>query len=378
MDVTPDDTRLWLLLTQWPGLPRRALRQLLTQAATPAELLNLDDSICRAAGASADWLYARRQYGERGDSAADDRAAAQAECLRTLGASLITLRDERYPALLAEIPDPPALLYARGDSSLMALPQLAVVGSRNASRGGLEAAAGFASELARRGLCITSGLAHGVDAASHRGALAVQGKTVAVLGTGLDVIYPRRNAPLYEQIAEQGLLLSEFPPGTPPRAEQFPQRNRLISGLSLGVLVVEAAVRSGSLITARLALEQGREVFAMPGSIHNPLARGCHRLLREGACLVESVEDILDAWVGWLPPALSELAESQLGEAPAREDALDPGQQALLAQLGFEPLPLPRIAELTRLAVADLLPRLTLLELDGWVEQQGPCWVRCR
>uniref|UniRef100_UPI003568106B DNA-processing protein DprA n=1 Tax=Litorivivens sp. TaxID=2020868 RepID=UPI003568106B len=208
---------------------------------------------------------------------------------------------------------------------------------------------------------------------SHRGALTAKGATIAVLGSGIDVVYPRRNQALYDQILAEGLLVSEFAPGTPPRREQFPQRNRVISGLSLGVLVVEAAVRSGSLITARYALEQGREVFAIPGSIHNPLARGCHQLIRQGAALVESAQDILDAWVGWLPPALEEMQTVSAGPP-----VVAPGQQRLLQALGYDPLPLDKLAEQCRLAVDELLPELLTLELEGWVEQQGACWVRCR
>ncbi len=370
MDVTQLQ---WLLISQWPGLPRRGLLRLLQQAATPQQLLSLSDAACIEAGAQPQWLRTRADYLAGRLEAAESRAAGQLSTLLALGGTMLVYGAPDYPALLAEIPDPPPLLFVAGNRALLDQPQLAVVGSRNASRTGVALAESFARDLAQRGLCITSGLAWGVDSASHRGALAGGGGTIAVLGTGIDVVYPRRNQALYEQVLAEGLLVSEFAPGTPPRREQFPQRNRVISGLSLGVLVVEAAVRSGSLITARFALEQGREVFAIPGSIHNPLARGCHRLIREGAALVESAQDILDAWVGWLPPALAEL-ETCAAEVPA----LEPGQQRLLNALGFDPLPLDKLSDQCRVTVDELLPDLLTLELEGWVEQQGACWVRCR
>lgn len=369
-DILPD--RQWLLLSQWPGLSRKALLQMLQQAPSLPELLSLSDANCLACGVKPPWLAARAAY-LGGDWAMDARIEAQWQALQAIDGQVLPYTDDRYPALLREIPDPPPLLYVAGRIELLAQPQLAIVGSRNASRAGLALAEAFALEMAGRGLCITSGLAWGVDSSSHRGALKVGGDTIAVLGTGLDVPYPRRNVALYQEIRECGLLVSEFPPGSPPRREQFPQRNRVISGLSLGVLVVEAAPRSGSLITARFALEQGREVFAIPGSIHNPLARGCHRLIREGAALVESAQDILDAWVGWLPPAQAGLEDRGREPVP-----LEPAQQRLLQALGFDPLPLDRLADHCRVAVDDLLPELLALELDGWVEQQGACWVRCR
>ncbi len=372
-----DSTLLWLLMSQWPGISRKALRGLLSLVPEPCQILALDDSDCLSAGVQSSWLQARNDYLRGLASPLQERAVHQCESLKALGGYLVCLGAADYPALLAEIPDPPPGLFYCGDASLLASPQIAMVGSRHATRAGLELAESFAAELAQRGLCISSGLAYGVDAASHRGALRVQGKTIAVLGTGLDVVYPRRNEGLYQQIATEGLLVSEFPPGSPPRREQFPQRNRVISGLSLGVLVVEAAVRSGSLITARFALEQGREVFAIPGSIHNPQARGCHRLIREGACLVESVEDIVQAWVAWLPAALEDLPAGS-ARAPSHPEHLSEHEQRLLAALGFEPWPLDLLAQSLGMSVDKLLPGLLELQMEGWVEQQGPCWLRCR
>ena len=208
---------------------------------------------------------------------------------------LITLADEIYPKALLEISDPPAMLYAKGDLSTLNLPSIGIVGSRNASTQGERNAENFAQALAESGLCIVSGMALGIDGAAHRGALkADKGRTIAVVGTGLDIVYPSKHRDLAHKIASQGLMLSEFSIGTPSRPENFPQRNRIISGLSLGCLVVEANIQSGSLITAKFAIEQGREVFAIPGSIHSPVSKGCHLLIKQGAKLVDTTQDITD------------------------------------------------------------------------------------
>jgi DNA processing protein len=255
-----------------------------------------------------------------------------------------------------------------GDAELLGLPQLAVVGARAASAQGLENAQAFAAELARRGLTITSGLALGIDAAAHRGALAAEGLTVAVCGNGLDRVYPARNRELAHAIAARGLLLSEFPAGVAPLRENFPRRNRIISGLALGVLVVEAARESGSLITARMAVEQGREVFAIPGSIHNPQARGCHALIREGAKLVETVDDILSELAPQLPAARAALAAGTIPAAnKPQPDAADPDQVRILEALGFETLALDHLVGRLGLPVERIAAALLRLELDGLV-----------
>ena len=223
----------------------------------------------------------------------EDRIDADLRWLAESGAALLAATDAAYPALLRMSPDAPAVLYVLGDVASLAEPQLAMVGSRSPTAGGLATARTFASWFARAGLGITSGLALGIDRACHEGALVAGGSTVAVVGCGLDTCYPPANAELFARIREAGAVVSEFPPGTGVRAEHFPQRNRIIAGLSLGTLVVEAASRSGSLITARLAGIAGREVFAIPSSIHNPMARGCHELIRQGAKLVECPEQVL-------------------------------------------------------------------------------------
>jgi DNA processing protein len=267
------------------------------------------------------------------------------------GNSLMTLADDDYPRALLEIADPPAMLYCKGQRALLNQPGLGIVGSRSATPQGVRDAEAFARALSDAGLTIVSGLALGIDAAAHRGGLAGAGSSVAVIGTGLDRIYPARNKALAHQLAEGGIIMSEFPLGTPPLPGHFPRRNRLISGLARGILVVEAAPDSGSLITARVATEQGREVFAIPGSIHSPLARGCHALIKQGAKLVESAADILDelAWQQRLaPPTLP-------------ENLSDP----LLAALDGAPATLDTLAQRTGLTLEALSAKLLALELDG-------------
>ena len=270
--------------------------------------------------------------------------------------------DDRYPPLLREIPDPPPLLFVLGDCSALGSPQLAVVGSRNPSPGGARLAAGFAGDLARRGITITSGLALGIDAAAHRGALAAGGLTVAVAGTGLDQVYPQRHRSLQEDILSGGgAMVSEFPVGVAPMAANFPRRNRIISGLSRGTLVVEAALRSGSLITARMALEQNREVFAVPGSIHSPLARGCNALIREGAKLVETIDDILEE-LG--QPACPKTLQF---EGSGQTERLAADQLEVLKFVAYDPTSVDTLVAATGKTPEIVSSLLLLLELQGQV-----------
>jgi len=285
--------------------------------------------------------------------------------------ALITFGSREYPARLAELPDAPLALWVEGrERALLAAPQLAIVGSRSPTTDGSRTAEEFARYLSQRGLTITSGLATGIDGASHRGAVAMLGGTIAVLGSGLDVIFPRVHAPLAAEIAARGLLVSEYAPGVAPHKLFFPQRNRIIAGLSLGTLVVEATRRSGSLITARLAMDQGREVFAIPGSIHNPLARGCHYLIRQGAKLVEEAADILVELApqlrdeGFAMPSV-ESAPATLDETPLTSD---PSYQNLLKMLGFSPTPIADLSARANLTTAEVSSMLLLLELEGLVE----------
>ena len=290
--------------------------------------------------------------------------------------TLLTLDDTHYPGLLREIRRPPPLLFVLGDPACLSLPQVAIVGSRNPTPGGSDNAHQFARFLAGAGFTITSGLALGVDGAAHRGALAAQGKTIAVLGTGIDRVYPARHRQLAQDIiAAGGALVSEFPLDTRSNASNFPQRNRIISGLSCGTLVVEAAVQSGSLITARLALEQNREVFAIPGSIHNPLARGCHKLIRDGAKLVETGQDIVEELGALLGFQQAELDYTQSVTAVSQMQ-LDPAEARLLDAMGYDPVDVDTLAQRTTLDVGLIAAQLIGLELKGVVSNTPIGYVR--
>jgi DNA processing protein len=285
--------------------------------------------------------------------------------------AVVTFYDPLYPAQLKEIDNPPPLLFTRGNIKLLSQPQISIVGSRNPSPPGYQTAIDFAQSLAQFGFTITSGLALGIDAASHQGALNVEGHTVAVTGTGLDRVYPARNKDLATKIADTGLLISEFPPGTTAKANHFPRRNRIISGLCIGLLVVEAAKKSGSLITARMALEANREVFAIPGSIHNPLARGCNALIKEGAKLVENTQDILE-----------ELGEyNQQPEASKQETAkttLDLEQQNLLNLIMFSPTSVDWLVEKSEFSVEVVSSMLLMLELQGSIATTPGGYIRIK
>jgi DNA processing protein len=354
--MTPDDSRLLLArLSRIPALHAEALLALADQFG----------SLENAAGASVAQL-SRVLGGHSGLPAAIADARdleADREWLARPGNHLISVVDEIYPGLLREIPDPPAFLYIHGDPALLSFPQLAVVGSRNPTPVGRETARAFARSLAGAGLTITSGLALGIDGAAHEGALDAGGHTIAVAGTGLDRVYPPSHHALAHRIAERGALVSEFPLGTPPKRENFPQRNRIIAGLSLGTLVVEAAVRSGSLITARLAGEQGREVFAIPGSIHSPLSRGCHALIRQGAKLVETADDVL-AELGPMVGSLRAAVAAQVEEAVETSDE----ERHLLEQMGADPVDVDTVVERTGLTPETISSMLLDMELRGLVE----------
>jgi DNA protecting protein DprA len=305
--------------------------------------------------------------------AAPDTAAIDSDIawIASSGARLVPCTSADYPPLLAEVRGAPPVLYVLGDPAVLRTPQLAMVGSRNPTPAGRVTARDFAAFFARAGLTITSGLALGIDAASHEGALAAGGLTIAVCGTGLDDVYPRENRTLADRIRERGALVSEFPPRTPPRRENFPQRNRIISGMTLGTLVVEAARRSGALITAKYAGEQGREVFAIPGSIHNPLARGCHQLIRQGAKLVESAGDVLsELHFSFEAQELATREEAARNTATAAP-ALDKEYEMLLDALGFEPATIDALVARTGLPGESIASMLLILELEGRVALQA-------
>ena len=350
----------WLRLTQTPEIGGETQRKLLAAFGLPEAIYAAGrEAVRQVIGPRADLLF------DFCPQAAVDRALAWAE---TPGQQIITLADAAYPPALLEIADPPCVLYVRGRPELLLTPTLGIVGSRNATTQGLRNAEDFARTLAAAGFSIASGLALGIDAAAHRGALAANGVTVAVIGTGADRVYPARNKELALAIAERGAIVSEFPLGTPVMAHHFPRRNRIIAGLSLGVLVVEAARESGSLITARLAGEQGREVFAIPGSIHSPLARGCHQLLKQGAKLVECAADIIDELAAQLPQSPAprpQPAATAASPAPADTATLGEDAAALLAALGHDPCSFDELASRSGLASAPLANVLLELELSG-------------
>ncbi len=350
MSDTAPDTDAWLRLGLVPGVGNARLLQLLTAFGSPEAVLS------SGRGALARHLPAAQLDALLAGPDANELAAAHA-WLDQPGNSLMTLADADYPRPLLEIADPPALLYCKGRRELLGGPGFGIVGSRNATPQGARDAEAFARALSDAGLVVVSGLALGIDAAAHRGGLAGAGSSIAIVGTGLDRVYPAKNKALAHRLAEHGLIVSEFALGTAPLPGHFPRRNRLISGLSRGVLVVEAAPDSGSLITARVAAEQGREVFAMPGSIHSPLARGCHALIKQGAKLVESAADILDE-LGWN----TRLASPQFPEHD-RVAAPDP----LLDAFDGAPVTADTLAQRTGLTLDTLSAKLLTLELEGRV-----------
>ena len=360
-----DDLNRWLALAHAPGLHAGQVQDWLAQGASPADLTRESRSALASIGLGRAAIQALLLP----DHAAieSDLGWLQAAANRTL----VTWGSADYPPLLAQIPDAPLVLYAEGDVTALCLPQLAIVGSRNPTALGRDTATQFALHLAQAGLTITSGLALGIDAAAHRGALQAGARTVAVVGRGLDAVYPRENSALAQEIVKrQGVIVTDLPIGTPPLKHNFPRRNRILSGLSVGTLVVEAALQSGSLITARLAADHGREVFAIPGSIHNPLARGCHRLLRQGARLVESVDDIFAE----LEPIIGEMNrfahEKPSAGADLHAPSLDKEYEILLDALGFEPAGLDILVVRTGLKAGAVASMLLMLELEGRVQQQ--------
>jgi DNA processing protein len=351
----------WLKLVRVPGMHADTLAALITHFGSLKDLVAADAQALTQAGLPAN----ASELLENFDAV---RLQSDQRWVETPGNTFIPWGSANYPHLLTQVPGAPIGLFVRGNVAALGAPQLAIVGARNPTSIGRETAQAFAGHLAGCGLVITSGLAAGIDAAAHKGALRSGGITVAVCATGLDTVYPSDHRALAESICERGALVSEFPPNTPPLKFHFPRRNRLISGLSLGTLVVEAAQRSGSLITAKFAADQGREVFAIPGSIHNPLARGCHQLLRQGAKLVESAADIL-AELGPLAAVVRDHRCSSRLVRPANSALpLDKEYKILLDALGFESSSVDQLVARTQLKAEEVGSMLLILELDGRVE----------
>jgi DNA processing protein len=356
--ATADILKHWLALYHTPGMGAVTFHRLLASVPGLQELP--DTGALRTLGLSQTAIDALQHP----NTAAITR---DLEWQDKPGNRIMTCHDPDYPILLLQIDTPPPLLYVHGNSDILDEPVLAMVGSRNPSATGSRTATDFARHLSAAGLVISSGLALGIDAASHQGALDAGAPTIAVMGTGLDRVYPARHRDLARQIAERGALVSEFPIGTPPRAENFPRRNRIISGLSLGTLVVEAATRSGSLITARYAGDQGREVFAIPGSIHNPLARGCHQLIRQGAKLVETAQDVI--------VELGTLADCCYRQAHAADDTaetadlfeLDPEYQQLIDLIAYDASSIDQLVCSSGLTPAEVSSMLLQLEMRGYI-----------
>lgn len=373
MILSHDETRAWLSLLRAPELGASTIRDSVDRHGSAAAAVASIRSESRVPEAARAWL------------AAPDDALLQSDLawLDQPNHHLIPYPSADYPSLLRDVQNPPAALYIAGDPIHLWSAQIAIVGSRNATPSGLANARAFARTFAQSGNVVTSGLAEGIDGAAHTGALDAGGITIAALGTGPDCVFPRHHAALAERISEHGALVSEFPPGTPGKPKNFPQRNRIIAGLSLGTLVIEAGLKSGSLITARLAAEQGREVFALPGSIHSPLARGCHKLIRDGAKLIETADEVLQELRGVGALLAQGLRERLVGthdgittQVATSAHGHDPDYRRLLAALDATPCALDELAQRTGLSAAALSSMLLMLEMEGTVSAENGRYLR--
>jgi DNA processing protein len=334
----------WITLSQIPGLGSEGLRRLLQTFGSP-------EAVLHASSSSLSQHIKPAVAHSIAEGIDQSLLASTAVWLEDPRNRVLSIADTEYPQFLLNTIDPPLLLYVKGRLDLLNSPALAIVGSRNATAQGIRNAEAFAKSASDAGLCIVSGMAHGIDAAAHLGGLEGPSSSIAVVGTGLDKVYPAANRELAHRLAQTGTLISEFSLGTPPLASNFPRRNRIISGLSLGCLVVEASLRSGSLITARMALEQGRDVFAIPGSIHSPQSKGCHALIKQGAKLVESAQDILE----------------ELGYPGNNATTSAAAEHPIFMHLGFDPLDAETLMQRSGLTIAELSAILLQLELDGHI-----------
>lgn len=353
----------WLRLEQTPGVGPETARQLLAAFGLPSQIFAADfTALSKVVSAKVAKALLQPDSGQL-----QQRIELTQTWCSQPGNQVLTWVDANYPRALLDIPDPPVLIYVKGRLALLDAPTIAVVGSRNATAQGIRNAEQFSEALSKAGLTISSGMAAGIDAAAHHGALRGAGSTVAVIGTGADIVYPARNRALAHLIADGGCIVSEYPLGMPAIASNFPRRNRLISGLAKGVLVIEAAAQSGSLITARMAAEQGRDVFAIPGSIHSPLAKGCHQLIKQGAKLVDTAQDILDE-LRFLP-LMRPVAASSTQTTSASFAEITSADQRLLDAIGYDPVHVDHLVERVGIDVAELSGVLLTLELDGYIEQ---------
>jgi len=366
-----EELESWIRLWRVPGVGSKYFQKLLQSFETPADVFNAPSSSLKQAGISQNLAKAII------DAKENDSATPDLEWLNAADNHyIITLDCAEYPALLKQTDNPPSLLYVHGNLSIINDPQLAIVGSRNPTQSGMTSAYDFAKHLGQMGLCITSGLALGIDGSAHQGALDAGAPTIAIIATGIDRVYPAKHRNLAHQIVEGGAIISEFPIGTQPRSGNFPRRNRIISGLAYGTLVVEAALKSGSLITARLASEQGREVFAIPGSIHNPLAKGCHQLIRQGAKLVETAQDILEEMsavidLSQIDSAIIKDDIEDNSEGAANTSNVDPEHQILLEKMGYDPVPIDQLVDRTGFKPESIAAMLLILELQNQVSSNG-------
>lgn len=365
----------WLQLIHLKGLPLAAKRNLVSHFGSPAAVLQASPSMCTEvltelanqfdSDAMEETGTRRKRRIPKIPAMKRENVDADIEALARIGGDFVGFNEPDFPPLLNQIQSAPLGLFVLGERALLNNPQLAIVGSRSPTPSGKVSTVRFAQELCNAGLTITSGMALGIDSSAHRGCLTALGKTIAVMATGIDVVYPRTNRSLHREIAENGLVVTEYPPGTPPKREYFPQRNRIISGLCFGTLVVEAGIRSGSLVTARLAGEQGREVFAVPGSIHVAVSRGCHQLLKQGAKLVETSHDILEE-IGQFFTARPQPTSSETNSAPPK---IPPNSESarLYNLIDYTPISTEQLIQQSELTPDKVSHILMQLELDGWV-----------
>ncbi len=394
---TEDDLQSWIALWRVSGVGSKSFQKLLANIGDPKSVFSSNISTLTQAGISEKLAHAILY-----DKTSHEASNADIEWLNAAqDHHIITIQCNEYPELLKRISDPPPLLYVHGQLSLLKDPQIAIVGSRNPTQGGSNNAYEFAKHLGQTGFCITSGLALGIDGSAHRGALEAKTPTIAVIATGIDRVYPAKHREMAHHIAAHGAIVTEFPLGTQPKSGHFPRRNRIISGLSYGTLVVEAAQQSGSLITARLAMEQNREVFAIPGSIHNPLARGCHQLIKQGAKIVENAQDIMEEMARVIDidtlsgeqqssPATDSIHikdnnkkhSSKINNEHSPQhidthtdklhtDNIDNEQEIILKEMGYDPISIDQLVIQTGIDTAALSASLLMLELQNYIASNG-------